>query len=46
MIDRVRSGEFYVIVPDNETPRVLDEIRILWAAGGVFPLCIDSSSGC
>ncbi|KAI0312828.1 hypothetical protein OF83DRAFT_1066596, partial [Amylostereum chailletii] len=35
MLDRVRSGEFYIIVPDNETRRQVDELRIMWAAGDV-----------
>ncbi|KAL4069972.1 hypothetical protein V8B97DRAFT_1871922 [Scleroderma yunnanense] len=32
MLERVRSGEFYIICPDNETPRELDYLRIMWAA--------------
>lgn len=38
MLDRVRSGDFYILVPDNETRRAIDELRILWAAGGAYPL--------
>jgi len=32
MIDRVRSGDFYILVPDNETRREVDELRIMWGA--------------
>lgn len=35
MLDKVRDGEFYVLVPDNETKRELDQLRIMWAAGDV-----------
>lgn len=35
MLDKVRSGEFYIIVPDNETKREVDELRIMWAAGDI-----------
>jgi len=35
MLDKVRSGMFYVIVPDNETKREVDELRIMWAAGDI-----------
>ena len=33
MVDRLAAGDFYVLCPDNDTPRPLDEKRILWAAG-------------
>ena len=35
MIERVSAGDFYVLCPDNDVPRKLDERRILWAAGDV-----------
>jgi NAD(P)-dependent dehydrogenase (short-subunit alcohol dehydrogenase family) len=35
MIDRVSAGDFYILCPDNDVPRSLDERRILWAAGDV-----------
>ncbi|GJE97647.1 NAD(P)-dependent dehydrogenase [Phanerochaete sordida] len=35
MLDRVREGQFYIIVPDNETRREVDALRIMWAAGDV-----------
>ncbi|KAI0049427.1 NAD-binding protein [Auriscalpium vulgare] len=35
MLDRVRDGDFYILVPDNETRREVDQLRILWGAGDV-----------
>jgi NAD(P)-dependent dehydrogenase (short-subunit alcohol dehydrogenase family) len=35
MIERVEAGDFYVLCPDNDVPRRLDERRILWAAGDI-----------
>ncbi|KIO02792.1 hypothetical protein M404DRAFT_147448 [Pisolithus tinctorius Marx 270] len=35
MLDGVRHGEFYIICPDNETTRDLDQLRIMWAASDV-----------
>jgi NAD(P)-dependent dehydrogenase (short-subunit alcohol dehydrogenase family) len=35
MIDRVEAGDFYILCPDNDVPRALDERRILWAAGDI-----------
>ncbi|KAF7799429.1 hypothetical protein EIP86_010664 [Pleurotus ostreatoroseus] len=35
MLDEVRRGKFYVICPDNETRREVDQLRIMWAAGDV-----------
>jgi NAD(P)-dependent dehydrogenase (short-subunit alcohol dehydrogenase family) len=35
MIDRVEAGDFYILCPDNDVPRKLDERRILWAAGDI-----------
>ncbi|MCK9541514.1 MAG: SDR family NAD(P)-dependent oxidoreductase [Novosphingobium sp.] len=29
------AGDFYILCQDNETPRALDERRILWAAGDI-----------
>lgn len=43
MLDRVRQGDFYVLVPDNETRRATDELRILWAAGGTLPFSFGRS---
>jgi hypothetical protein len=35
MIDRVGIGDFYILCPDNDVPRQIDERRILWAAGDI-----------
>ncbi|MEM0986842.1 MAG: SDR family NAD(P)-dependent oxidoreductase [Pseudomonadota bacterium] len=32
MLDRLKDGDFYILCPDNETPRALDEKRIQWTA--------------
>src|SRR6476660_5998015 len=35
MIERLDAGDFYILCPDNDVPRALDERRILWAAGDI-----------
>jgi NAD(P)-dependent dehydrogenase (short-subunit alcohol dehydrogenase family) len=35
MFERLEAGDFYILCPDNDVPRSLDERRILWAAGDV-----------
>jgi NAD(P)-dependent dehydrogenase (short-subunit alcohol dehydrogenase family) len=35
MMERLHAGDFYILCPDNEVPRALDERRILWAAGDI-----------
>jgi short-subunit dehydrogenase len=30
------AGDFYILCADNETPRELDEKRILWSAGDII----------
>jgi NAD(P)-dependent dehydrogenase (short-subunit alcohol dehydrogenase family) len=35
MIERLLAGDFYILCPDNDVPRPLDERRILWAAGDI-----------
>ena len=35
MMERLAAGDFYILCPDNDVPRQLDEKRILWAAGDV-----------
>lgn len=35
MMERLTNGDFYILCPDNDVPRSLDERRILWAAGDV-----------
>ena len=36
MIGRIDAGDFYILCPDNDVPRHLDERRILWAAGDII----------
>jgi hypothetical protein len=35
MFQRLDAGDFYILCPDNEVTRALDEKRILWAAGDI-----------
>ena len=35
MIERVAAGDFYILCPDNDVSRKLDERRILWAAADI-----------
>jgi NAD(P)-dependent dehydrogenase (short-subunit alcohol dehydrogenase family) len=35
MMTRLAAGDFYILCPDNDVPRALDERRILWAAGDI-----------
>jgi NAD(P)-dependent dehydrogenase (short-subunit alcohol dehydrogenase family) len=35
MLTRLDAGDFYILCPDNDVPRALDERRILWAAGDI-----------
>ena len=35
MLQRLHAGDFYILCPDNDVPRWLDERRILWAAGDI-----------
>jgi len=35
MIEKLAAGDFYILCPDNDVPRQLDERRILWAAGDI-----------
>jgi NAD(P)-dependent dehydrogenase (short-subunit alcohol dehydrogenase family) len=36
MLERVSAGDFYILCPDNDVPRRLDERRILWAANDII----------
>ncbi|WP_420131568.1 SDR family NAD(P)-dependent oxidoreductase [Rhodopseudomonas sp.] len=36
MLERLRAGDFYILCPDNDVPRALDERRIAWAAGDII----------
>ncbi|HLN09009.1 MAG TPA: SDR family NAD(P)-dependent oxidoreductase [Xanthobacteraceae bacterium] len=35
MMARLAAGDFYILCPDNDVTRELDERRILWAAGDI-----------
>jgi NAD(P)-dependent dehydrogenase (short-subunit alcohol dehydrogenase family) len=35
MLNSMGNGDFYILCPDNDVPRELDERRILWAAGDI-----------
>jgi NAD(P)-dependent dehydrogenase (short-subunit alcohol dehydrogenase family) len=35
MLQRLAAGDFYILCPDNDVSRELDEQRILWAAGDI-----------
>lgn len=35
MLQSLAAGDFYILCPDNEVMRALDEKRILWAAGDI-----------
>ena len=35
MVERLNKGDFYILCPDNDVPRTLDESRILWAADDI-----------
>ncbi|THF50147.1 SDR family NAD(P)-dependent oxidoreductase [Allorhizobium terrae] len=36
MMESLRNGDFYILCPDNDVPRSLDEKRIAWAAGDII----------
>ena len=35
MFERLEAGDFYILCPDNDVTRALDEKRMLWAAGDI-----------
>ncbi|OYV33534.1 MAG: short-chain dehydrogenase [Rhodospirillales bacterium 20-64-7] len=35
LIERMSQGDFYILCPDNEVTREIDNRRILWAAGDI-----------
>jgi len=35
MLERLAASDFYILCPDNDVSRELDERRILWAAGDI-----------
>ena len=36
MLESLDRGDFYILCPDNDVPRRLDEKRIAWAAGDII----------
>jgi NAD(P)-dependent dehydrogenase (short-subunit alcohol dehydrogenase family) len=36
MMERLAAGDFYILCPDNETTRAMDEKRMAWAMGDVI----------
>ena len=36
MMQSLERGDFYILCPDNETPRPLDEKRIQWTADDII----------
>ena len=36
MLEKLQAGDFYILCPDNDVPRSLDERRIAWAAGDII----------
>ena len=36
MLNRLEQGDFYILCPDNDVSRALDERRIAWAAGDII----------
>jgi len=36
MIERMNAGDFYILCPDNDVPRELDEKRMAWAIGDII----------
>ena len=36
MLDRLEAGDFYILCPDNDVPRELDEKRMAWAIGDII----------
>ena len=36
MLESLDRGDFYILCPDNDVPRALDEKRVAWAAGDLI----------
>ncbi len=36
MLDKIEAGDFYILCPDNDVPRALDEKRMAWAIGDII----------
>ena len=35
MMERLAAGDFYILCPDNDVTREIDQLRIMWAAGDI-----------
>ena len=36
LLEKLSHGDFYILCPDNDVPRAMDEKRIAWAAGDLI----------
>ena len=36
LFERLEAGDFYILCPDNDVPRALDEKRMAWAMGDII----------
>jgi NAD(P)-dependent dehydrogenase (short-subunit alcohol dehydrogenase family) len=36
MLEKIEAGDFYILCPDNDVPRALDEKRMAWAIGDII----------
>lgn len=36
MLERLEAGDFYILCPDNDVPREVDQKRMLWATGDII----------
>ena len=36
MIEQMGAGDFYILCPDNDTPRAVDEARMAWTSGDII----------
>jgi hypothetical protein len=36
LVDGMAKGDFYILCPDNDVTREMDEKRIAWAAGDII----------
>ena len=36
MLESLDAGDFYILCPDNDVPRALDEKRMAWAIGDII----------
>jgi hypothetical protein len=36
MLERIAAGDFYILCPDNDVTRVVDEKRMAWTMGDII----------